>query len=455
MNMNRSRSFNHKNNDNDNKNLDRDPDIGVTSAKNYHQCAAMLGLAISATSAGVLISTQQKSAANEPKPIKNLSSLTNTSDTPSPSIKSETASPTIIINANPEANTSTQDLPSLPALETEAKPLVNKAPKKIYTVKIGDTISSIASQYGISRDKLLEANNLKNPNLIFVSQELKIPLASIQAKPNNTSNYLISQAAAAEELPRIEPLTPNIEVQEAQPKPVAVEEVPNEIYINRLRADIVKLRQQYENQRRASSEVYIGANPPRSVIPASKITNPESETIKVDRTSENIVSYSNSAPANREGYLQRSIGSVIPPQLPPLNNPDEYLPDNSFNGYIWPVEGTLTSGFGWRWGRLHKGIDIGAPIGTPVIAAAAGEVISAGWDSGGYGNLVKIKHANGSVTFYAHNNKLLVHSGQQVSQGQQISEVGSTGDSTGPHLHFEIRLHGETAVNPIAYLSQK
>jgi murein DD-endopeptidase MepM/ murein hydrolase activator NlpD len=453
MNMNRYSSLNSKNNNN--SDLDREANVGITSATNYHQCAAMLGLALSVTSAGVLLSTQQKSAANEPKPIKNLSSFTKSS----PSIKSETASPSIIIKANPEANTSTQDLPSLPALATESNSLINKAPKKIYTVKIGDTISSIASQYGISREELMEANNLKNPNLIFVAQELKIPLATIQTAQNNPNSYLISQAAAEEEIPTIEPLTSNIEVRESQPEPiaepVAVEEIPNEVYINKLRADIVKLRQQYENQRRASSDVDIAANPPRSVIPISKVTNPKPEPVKLDRPPENILSYSNSAPANREGFLQRSIGSVIPPQLPPLDNPDEYLPDNSFNGYIWPAQGTLTSGYGWRWGRLHQGIDIGAPIGTPVIAAAPGEVISAGWDSGGYGNLVKIKHSDGSVTFYAHNNKLLVYSGQQVSQGQQIAEVGSTGYSTGPHLHFEIRPNGETAVNPIAYLSQK
>ncbi|MBD2093933.1 M23 family metallopeptidase [Trichocoleus sp. FACHB-591] len=121
-------------------------------------------------------------------------------------------------------------------------------------------------------------------------------------------------------------------------------------------------------------------------------------------------------------------------------------------GYIWPVKGVVTSGFGPRWGRMHNGIDIAGPVGAPIQAAADGIVISAGWNQGGYGNLVKIQHLNGSVTFYAHNQRLLVQQGQQVRQGQIIAELGSTGNSTGPHCHFEIRPQGQSAVNPIAYL---
>jgi murein DD-endopeptidase MepM/ murein hydrolase activator NlpD len=104
---------------------------------------------------------------------------------------------------------------------------------------------------------------------------------------------------------------------------------------------------------------------------------------------------------------------------------------------------------------MHKGIDIAAPIGTPIVAAADGKVISAGWNSGGYGNLVKIKHFDGSITLYAHNSKILVRRGQWVKQGQQIAKMGSTGFSTGPHLHFEIHPKGKQAVNPIALLPRK
>ncbi|AFY76246.1 metalloendopeptidase-like membrane protein [Pleurocapsa sp. PCC 7327] len=167
-----------------------------------------------------------------------------------------------------------------------------------------------------------------------------------------------------------------------------------------------------------------------------------------------------SAPADAEQYNQMirvPVGETVGPDLPPLSVPDEYLPDTlpKFTGYIWPAKGVLTSGYGWRWGRMHKGVDIAAPIGTPIMAAASGEVISAGWNSGGFGNLVKLRHSDGSVTLYAHNSRILVRTGQLVEQGELIAEMGSTGYSTGPHLHFEIHPNGQSAANPMAYLPKQ
>jgi len=118
-------------------------------------------------------------------------------------------------------------------------------------------------------------------------------------------------------------------------------------------------------------------------------------------------------------------------------------------GFIWPVQGVLTSGFGPRWGRMHEGIDIGAPGGTPIVAAAAGTIIFAGW-LGGYGNLTLIDHGNGVATAYGHQSAFTVTSGA-VSQGQVIGAVGSTGNSTGNHLHFEVRING-TPGDPLGYL---
>lgn len=122
----------------------------------------------------------------------------------------------------------------------------------------------------------------------------------------------------------------------------------------------------------------------------------------------------------------------------------------SASGLIWPVSGPVVSGYGMRWGRMHEGIDISASSGTPIVAAAAGTVIHAGW-LGGYGNLVVVDHGSGLATAYAHASSILVSLGQQVSQGQTIALVGSTGNSSGPHLHFEVRVNG-TAVDPLGYL---
>ena len=120
------------------------------------------------------------------------------------------------------------------------------------------------------------------------------------------------------------------------------------------------------------------------------------------------------------------------------------------SGFIWPVSGPITSPFGMRWGTLHPGIDIGVPSGTPVHAAAAGTVIWCGWMSG-YGNLVMIDHHNGLVTLYGHNTSVAVSCNENVSQDQVVSYSGCTGFCTGPHVHFEVRLHG-TPVDPLGYL---
>jgi YD repeat-containing protein len=138
-----------------------------------------------------------------------------------------------------------------------------------------------------------------------------------------------------------------------------------------------------------------------------------------------------------------------------LVNPEDRFPGTNNGtttiGFSWPTRGTITSKFGRRWGRMHKGIDIAAPIGTPINAAADGTVIVAGYQSG-YGNLVEIRHADGTTTRYGHNSELSAIVGQTVRQGQQIARMGSTGHSTGSHLHFEIRPSGGSAVNPMALL---
>lgn len=130
-------------------------------------------------------------------------------------------------------------------------------------------------------------------------------------------------------------------------------------------------------------------------------------------------------------------------------------PITASNGYfIWPVRGTITSNFGGRnlWGRydFHLGLDIACPTGTTIKAADGGTVIKAGW-SGSYGKLVAIRHDNGYITYYAHNSSILVSVGEKVYQGQAIARAGMTGNASGPHCHFEVRING-TSVNPRNYL---
>jgi len=120
--------------------------------------------------------------------------------------------------------------------------------------------------------------------------------------------------------------------------------------------------------------------------------------------------------------------------------------------FDWPVQGRISSRYGTRWGRMHYGLDIAVPSGTPVRASAAGKVTYAG-SMGSYGLLVIIDHGNRVETRYAHNSRIVVKVGQRVKRGDIIAYSGNTGNSTGPHLHFEIRYRG-TAVNPENYLKR-
>jgi murein DD-endopeptidase MepM/ murein hydrolase activator NlpD len=115
--------------------------------------------------------------------------------------------------------------------------------------------------------------------------------------------------------------------------------------------------------------------------------------------------------------------------------------------FLRPVHAAMGDRFGWRWGRMHTGIDFPAPAGTPIGAAGRGVVKFAGWNTGGYGNLVVVTHRLGFETWYAHQSRIAVSAGQAVTGGSRIGYVGSTGHSTGPHLHFEVRLNG-TPIDP-------
>lgn len=150
------------------------------------------------------------------------------------------------------------------------------------------------------------------------------------------------------------------------------------------------------------------------------------------------------------------VASVIAAAPPaPQPGPDEQVltpssPAPSSSGFVWPVGGTVVSPYGQRWGRLHAGIDIAAPAGTPIVASASGQVVYAGSMSG-YGLLVVVQHPGGIATAYAHNSGISVSVGQRVSQGQTIAAVGCTGRCFGDHVHFEVRVGG-SPVDPMGYL---
>jgi murein DD-endopeptidase MepM/ murein hydrolase activator NlpD len=166
----------------------------------------------------------------------------------------------------------------------------------------------------------------------------------------------------------------------------------------------------------------------------------------LDQVSSNIEQLEGDV-SDLQGKIQAQIQAASTTDVAPL--PAGPIQGGS-SGFIWPVNGTLTSPFGFRWGRMHEGIDISVPEGTPIRAAKAGTVLLAAY-TGGYGNYTCIDHGGGLSSCYGHQSGYAVSAGDQVDQGSVIGYSGNTGSSTGPHLHFEIRVNG-SAVDPLGYL---
>ena len=163
-----------------------------------------------------------------------------------------------------------------------------------------------------------------------------------------------------------------------------------------------------------------------------------------------FITYINGIETKRE-VLQESIIKAPVTQVEYIGTKE--LPSPVGSGILsMPTSGSLSSRFGSRWGKQHQGIDLGAPLGTPIYAADNGIVIYSQYNDGGYGYMVQIDHGNGLKTYYAHCNELLVNTGDIVAKGDIIAEVGNTGRSTGPHLHFEVR-RGDVPIDPLEYLN--
>ncbi|MBE9013327.1 peptidoglycan DD-metalloendopeptidase family protein, partial [Pseudanabaenaceae cyanobacterium LEGE 13415] len=403
-----------------------------------------------------------------------------------------------------EESASSQSTP----VQVATLPQSNTPSLVTYRVNPGETLSSIAQAHGISARELAALNQLNNPNLVQANQFIKVPQRIAQALPQPAATSEPQPPTAADvQVPTVpslastqNPVTSNAPLavggdarQFAFANPArnrAPEARSTDVrrsddqYVNTLMSEISRLRERYQSSRSNPRETpRVSAAqapaPSRRVNPQFRPATPvaalrtESRSVSTPtvptaagqtrlermladapKPKTQVVAV---APAGSESYapvLRSPVGKTVSPNLPSLGRPDSYMPGQRFNGYIWPAKGVLSSPYGWRWGRMHKGIDIAAPVGTPIVAAAPGKIVTAGWNDGGYGNLVEVEHADGSVTLYAHNSRILVRVGQQVRQGQQIAEMGSTGFSTGPHSHFEVHLPGRGAVNPMAVLPQ-
>ncbi len=276
--------------------------------------------------------------------------------------------------------------------EMENALLANKGGSTTYTVEAGDTFSGIAYANDMSMSDLEALNPGMDINRLMVGDVLNVkeltPVLSVQTIEDQT--YL-------------------------QPIACPVEEVEDSsMYIG----DSKVLTQGTEGEAQVNATVtYVNGQETARTINSSTTLREPTTTVK-------------------------AVGTKEKPRTA------------STGRYQWPIYGRITSYFGGRYifgsYSYHSGIDISASYGAAICAADGGTVTYAGY-KGSYGNLVIITHDNGTQTYYGHNSSLLVSAGQKVYKGQQIARAGSTGRSTGPHCHFEVRVHG-TSVNPLSYL---
>lgn len=260
--------------------------------------------------------------------------------------------------------------------------------KKIHVVQSGETFSEIAKMYGLKQSELKASNPDVIPEKLSIGQEIC--------------------------LNQIVPLVTVQTTEIAQYK----EAIPYEI--------------EYENT---------GSLFKNEQIVKSKGTNGEKDVVAE-------IVRNNGIEVNRKELSSTVLSEPVSQKV--LVGTKEPPPLIGTGTFIYPIRGTLTSRYGMRWGRLHAGIDLAAPIGTRIKAADGGKVTFAGYN-GALGYMVAIDHGGGRETWYGHCSKLYVKKGDRVYQGQHIANVGNTGRSTGPHVHFEVHINGKTK-NPLNYL---
>lgn len=277
--------------------------------------------------------------------------------------------------------------------EAVEKIVNGKGVEKTYTIKKGDTVWDIAFNNGMSIEEIQAANPNLDLNKISIDQEIKLA---------SSEPYI------------------NVEIV-ADVK--TVEQIPFTI-------KNVNDSKMYKGTSKVTTKGKAG-----SAEVEKKVT-----VLNGDITKEEVT---------KSTVIVAAVEQVVAVGTK-ARSTSSYVASSSTGIFSWPARGTITSRFGSRWGEQHTGLDIAVPRGTAVKAADSGVVSFSGWN-GGYGYCVIINHGNGYQTLYGHNSKLKVKVGQQVSKGQTIASSGSTGRSTGPHVHFEVRKNG-VPVNPQKYL---
>jgi len=299
------------------------------------------------------------------------------------------------------------------------------------TVYSGDTLYSIARRCNVSVRDLIEANNLKAPYVVTPGQAIRIPGGGEYVVQRGDALLLVARRLGVEfqTLARLNGKTPPYTIYVGEKLKLPGGRSGGGDQGGALVIASPNSSRQGGEPSVASTRV-TSAPPPPSVSPGTVSSNPP----PADPPSRNT-------PETRHPAFEPS--QTLPPPPPPMGG----------KGFIWPVKGEVVAEFGpLAKGQNNDGINIAAPRGTPVRSTENGVVAYVGNELKGFGNLLLIKHADGWVSAYAHNDQVIVRKGESVKRGQQIATVGSSGGVDAPQLHFELR-RGTEAVNPAAHLT--
>jgi len=325
----------------------------------------------------------------------------------------------------------------IPENKNESNDQAENLKPVIHIVKAGDNLWNIAQKYGFSVGVIADVNNLGNENVLSIGQKLEIPAIGGGVSNSNQKeepiivNYTIVKGDTLWSISQRYDL-----------KMISIISVNNLKEISRLSIG-QKLKLPITNMDIAKAEGYnLEATAEEIIYDVKKGESLWSISRDYNVKLESIIAANSITDASKIFAGQQ------------LRIPNVTGSRSNISNFIWPVRGRVTSPYGMRVlnGRkeFHSGIDIGGPIGTNIIAAESGRVSYAGYMRG-YGNVIILSHEGGYSTVYAHNSVNLVKKGQYIKKGSVIAKVGRTGNATGPHLHFEVRLMGKP-LNPLLYL---
>lgn len=319
---------------------------------------------------------------------------------------------------------------SFEAVPPPGTPSISVPASGMHKVERGNTVYSISRLYGVPVRAIIEANDLRPPYLLKVGDSLRIPDRRGHTVARGETVYSISRryGVAMNELTRANGITPPYTIVVGQ-----------QLVIPAARSTETAVAS--SRQARSGGDGGGGIEVEELPSPSAAPTSPEPAPAPPSATAA-----SPSAPP-----APKPVAKATAKQEEALPKP----PSRAGSTFLWPVKGRVLSRFGSQEGGRHNdGINIGAGRGTTVVAAENGVVAYAGNELRGFGNLLLIKHADGYMTAYAHNDSLLVGRGANVEKGQPIARVGSTGSVGSPQLHFEIR-KGRKAVDPLRYLPRQ